>query len=199
MLFLAPKWWPTIYSSRGVWPLGRPGSKESGACVPLKKVASLFVPWRLPMPPRQTVVLDDTRVIRPSVVNTFGTDDSVATDGPHRPTVGSRPWTSPAKERAVALTAQYFCRRLRYDRPQIGTPADGRLRVVTSPPRPDGRPKLWGKAGSEHKRPIQWVGACEGLSSLRLPETNGRFWCSALALVRSKYLYARLPPAGGDL
>ena len=61
---------------------------------------------------------DDTRVIRPSVVNSSGTDDSVATDGPHRPTVGSRPWTSPAKERAVALTAQYFRRRLRHDRPQ---------------------------------------------------------------------------------
>ena len=46
-----------------------------------------------------------------------------------------------------------------------------------------------GKAGSEHKRPIQWVGVGEGLSSLRPPETNGGFWCSALALVRSKYLY----------
>ena len=40
------------------------------------------------------------------VVNTDGTtDDSVATDGPHRPTAGSRPWTSPSKEQAVALTA----------------------------------------------------------------------------------------------
>ena len=47
MLFLAPKWWPTI-SSRGVWPSGRPDSKESGACAPLEKVASLFVPRRLP-------------------------------------------------------------------------------------------------------------------------------------------------------
>ena len=68
--------------------------------------------------PRQSVVHDDTRVIRPSVGNTGCTDDSVATDGPHRPTVGSRPWTSPAKERAVALTARYFRRRLRHDRPQ---------------------------------------------------------------------------------
>ena len=76
--------------------------------MPLEKVASFFVPRRLPKPPRQSVVHDDTRVIRPLVVNTGGTDDSVATDGPHRPTVGSRPWTSPAKERAVALTARYF-------------------------------------------------------------------------------------------
>ena len=91
---------------------------ESGACVPLKKVASLFVSRRLPKPPRQSAVHDDTRVIRPSEVNTFGTDDPVATNGPHRPTVGSRPWTSPARERAVALTAQYFRRRLRHDRPQ---------------------------------------------------------------------------------
>ena len=86
-------------------PKGGRTQKESGACVPLEKVASLFVPWRLPKPPRQSVVHDDTRVIRPSVGNTGGTDDSVATDGPYRPTVGSRPWTSPAKERAVALTA----------------------------------------------------------------------------------------------
>ena len=118
MLFLAPKWWPTM-SSRGVWPSGRPDSKESGACVPLGKVASFFVPWRLPKLPRQSVVHDDARVIRPSVGNTGGTtDDSVATIGPNRPTVGSRPWTFPAKERAVALTAQYFRRRLRHDRPQ---------------------------------------------------------------------------------
>ncbi len=74
--------------------------------MPLEKVASFYVPRRLPKPPRQSVVHDDTRVIRSSVVNTDGTtDDSVATDGLHRPTVGSRPWTSPAKERAVALTA----------------------------------------------------------------------------------------------
>ena len=68
--------------------------------MPLEKVASFFVPWRLPNSPRQSVVHDDTRVTRSSVVNTGGTDDSVATDGPHRPTVGSRPWTSPAKEPA---------------------------------------------------------------------------------------------------
>ena len=55
--------------------------------MPLERVASLFMPWRLPKLPRQSVVHDDTRVIRPSVVNTGGTDDSVATDGPHRPTV----------------------------------------------------------------------------------------------------------------
>ena len=56
--------------------------------MPLEKVASFFVPWRLPKPPRQSVVHDDTRVVRSSVVNTDGTtDDSVATDGPHRPTV----------------------------------------------------------------------------------------------------------------
>ena len=77
------------------------------ACpVPLEKIASFFVPRRLPKPPRQSVVHDDTRVIRTSVLNTDGTtDDSVATDGPHRPTVGSRPWNSPAKERAAALAA----------------------------------------------------------------------------------------------
>ena len=73
--------------------------------MPLEKVASLFVPRRLPKPPRQSVVHDDTRVTRSSVVNTGDTDDSVATDGLYRPTVGSRPWTLPAKERAVALTA----------------------------------------------------------------------------------------------
>ncbi len=46
MLFLAPKWWPTIYS-RGVWPLKRPDSKgERGlrapgeGCVPLLAAAS---------------------------------------------------------------------------------------------------------------------------------------------------------------
>ena len=55
--------------------------------MPLEKVASFFVPRRLPKPPRQSVVHDDTIVTRPLVVNTGGTDDSVATDGPHRPTV----------------------------------------------------------------------------------------------------------------
>jgi len=55
--------------------------------VPLEKVASFFVLRRLPKPPLQSVVHDDTRVIRPSVGNTGGTEDSVATDGPHRPTV----------------------------------------------------------------------------------------------------------------
>ena len=99
-----PKWWPTI-SPRGVWPSGRPDSKESGACVPLEKVASLFVPRRFPKPPRQRVVHDDTSVIQHSAVNTGGTGDSVATDGPHRPVAGSRHLTSPAKERAVTLTA----------------------------------------------------------------------------------------------
>ncbi len=77
--------------------------------------AGLARPWRRLRPsschgdfqslPQQSVVQDDTRVIRPSVGNTGGTDDSVVTIGPNRPTVGSRPWTSPAKERAVALTA----------------------------------------------------------------------------------------------
>ena len=34
-------------------------------------------------------------------------DYSEAAIGPHRPTAGSRPWTSPAKARALALTARY--------------------------------------------------------------------------------------------
>ena len=55
--------------------------------MPLEKVASFFVPRRLPKPPRQSVVHDDTRVIRSSVVNTGDTDDSIATDGLYRPTV----------------------------------------------------------------------------------------------------------------
>ena len=38
-------------------------------------------------------------------VGTPRNDYSAAAIGPHRPTAGSRPWTSPAKERAVTLTA----------------------------------------------------------------------------------------------
>ncbi len=101
-----------------------------------KRRAGLARPWRRLRPsschgdfqslPRQSVVHDDTRVIRPSVGNTGGTDDSVATDGPHRPTACSRPWTSPAKARAVTQTARYFRRRLSTTGPNIGTPADGR-------------------------------------------------------------------------
>ena len=80
--------------------------------------------------------------------------------------------------------------------PNIGTPADGRLLVVTSPPRPDGRPKLWVTAGSEHKRPIQWVGVGGRLNSLRPPEINGWEKTDLMVPIRSKHLYARLLPAG---
>ena len=38
--------------------------------------------------------------------------------------------------------------------------------------------------------------ACEGLSSLRPPEINGGFRCSASVHIRSKYLYARLIDGG---
>ena len=73
MLFLAPKWWPTIFVTRSL-ALREAGLKgERGLACPLEKVASLFVPRRFPKLPRQSVVHDDTGVIRPSVGNTDGT------------------------------------------------------------------------------------------------------------------------------
>jgi len=91
----------------------------------LEKVASFSVPWRLPKPPRQSVVHDDVRSL-------FGhrkaADSSRATLGPHRPTVGSRPRTLSAEERIIAMRRRDIVAD-RYDDPNIGTPADGRLRV----------------------------------------------------------------------
>ena len=72
-------------------PQGGRTQRRAGLARSMEKVAYFFVLRRLPKLPRQSVIHDDSRVFRPSVVNTGGIDDSVATDGPHRPTVGSRP------------------------------------------------------------------------------------------------------------
>ena len=112
--------------------MGRRDSKESGACVPLGEGCVLFNSMAASKAaaakrrPRRR-----QECVRPSEA-TPAADSSRATLGPHRPTVGSRPRTLSAEERVIAMRRRDIVAD-RYDGPNIGTPADGRLRT-------DGRP-----------------------------------------------------------
>ena len=118
MLFLAPKWWPTIFVTRslalreavlkGEWGLRAPGE----GCVLLCATAISKVAAAKCRPRRHQ---SHSTIGRKHRRHRRLRSPPMALTGRR---LDSRPWTSPAKERAVALTARHYRRRLRHDRPQ---------------------------------------------------------------------------------
>ena len=151
MLFLAPKWWPTI-SSRGVWPSGRPDSKgERGlrapgeGCVLLRATATSKAAAAKCRPRRHQ------------------SHSAIGSKHRRQRRLHSHRWPLPADGwlKALDFTGQGAGRRSNgvifssptetRQAPNIGTPADG----------------------ASTRDPFKQVGACEGLSSLRPLEING--------------------------
>ena len=87
-------------------PQGGWTQKESGACVPFGEGCVLLYATATSKAAPAKCRPRRRWSVRTSV-GTPRNDYSEAAIGPHRPTAGSRPWTSPAKARALALTARY--------------------------------------------------------------------------------------------
>ena len=142
-LLSAPKWWLTITRLEEFNLLRRRDLNESGACVPLGEgcvLLSAVAASKAAAAKRRPRRRQER--VRPSE-GTPAADSSRAALGPHRPTVGSRPRTLSAEEKAITMRRRDIVAD-RYDGPNTGTPADGRLRK-------DGRPiSRPGKDGGLH-------------------------------------------------
>ena len=183
MLFLAPKWWPTIFVPRGLAlrVAGLNGERglrvpEEG-CVPLRATATSKAAGAKCCPRRHQ------------------SRSAIGSEHRRHPTTRSYRWPSPADGwlKALDFTGQ-----------GAGRPSNGAIflspietrqaptsahQPIWPPPSSDvtaatgWKAKIMGKAGSEHKRPIQWVGACKRLNSLRQTSVPGdKRWVQVLCI-----------------